>query len=382
MSYVLDYSNFGKNWNTTEFSSFDGRASCMSLTGQYQSILGVNQLSYSHNFGDSWQTISLPITLPSDTATFNCIAMSSDGKYQTVVYSGGIRYSNDYGQSWLSASAPVNNYTGVSITSSGQYQISSYNGGICYSNDYGQSWTASTSSFVYNYNGISMSSDGKYQTVATYGRICYSKDYGETWLFGSIPYNFYRNVAMSSNGQYQTTGGSSSIGIYYSHNFGANWYKASLDIPISGQSYGFAVSYTGQYQCIGLSKEIKISNDYGKTWKTKTLSSYSIYSVSISYPEQYILVVTSKTEIMTSFIDYLYIPLQPPVVINENHSKLNPYNILKYCTASECQKAETQKNLKKFNTATNSTQQSKAMRYAQYIRQNSANSITNNNTSS
>lgn len=56
-------------------------------------------------------------------------------------------------------------------------------------------------------------------------------------------------------------------------------------------------------------------------------------------------------------------------------------DILKYCTAVECQKAETQKNLKKFNTATNSTQQSKAMRYAQYIRQNSANSITNNNTS-
>jgi hypothetical protein len=57
-------------------------------------------------------------------------------------------------------------------------------------------------------------------------------------------------------------------------------------------------------------------------------------------------------------------------------------DIVKYCTAAECQKAETQKNLKKFNTATNSTQQTKAMRYAQYIRQYSANSITNNNTSS
>lgn len=57
-------------------------------------------------------------------------------------------------------------------------------------------------------------------------------------------------------------------------------------------------------------------------------------------------------------------------------------DINKYCTASECQKAETQKNLKKINTATNSTQQSKAMRYAQYIRQYSANTISNNNTSS
>ena len=71
-------------------------------------------------------------------------------------------------------------------------------------------------------------------------------------------------------------------------------------------------------------------------------------------------------------------PPPPPVIINENHSKLNPYNILKYCTA-ECQKAETQKNLKKFNTSTNSTQQSKAMRCSQYIRQNSANTINNNN---
>jgi hypothetical protein len=57
-------------------------------------------------------------------------------------------------------------------------------------------------------------------------------------------------------------------------------------------------------------------------------------------------------------------------------------DIFKYCAASNCEKADTQKNAKKFNTATNSTQQSKAMRYAQYIRQYSANSITNNNTSS
>jgi len=60
-------------------------------------------------------------------------------------------------------------------------------------------------------------------------------------------------------------------------------------------------------------------------------------------------------------------------------SQIPPYNILKYCTAAECQKTETQKNLKKFNTATNSTQQSKAMRYAQYIRQYTANTITNYN---
>jgi len=57
-------------------------------------------------------------------------------------------------------------------------------------------------------------------------------------------------------------------------------------------------------------------------------------------------------------------------------------DIFKYCAASNCEKADTQKNAKKINTATNSTQQSKAMRYAQYIRQYSANSITNNNTSS
>jgi hypothetical protein len=56
-------------------------------------------------------------------------------------------------------------------------------------------------------------------------------------------------------------------------------------------------------------------------------------------------------------------------------------DIVKYCAASECKKAETQKSLKRFNTATNTTQQSKAMRCSQLIRQFSPNGITNNFTS-
>ena len=56
-------------------------------------------------------------------------------------------------------------------------------------------------------------------------------------------------------------------------------------------------------------------------------------------------------------------------------------DMVKYCAASECQKADTQKNAKRFNTATNTTTQSKAMRYAQYVRQFSPNGITNNFTS-
>ena len=56
-------------------------------------------------------------------------------------------------------------------------------------------------------------------------------------------------------------------------------------------------------------------------------------------------------------------------------------DMVKYCAASECQKADTQKNAKIFNTTTNTTTQSKAMRYAQYVRQFSPNGITNNFTS-
>ncbi len=43
-------------------------------------------------------------------------------------------------------------------------------------------------------------------------------------------------------------------------------------------------------------------------------------------------------------------------------------DLVKYCAGANSEKAQVQKDAKRFNTATNSTQISKAMRYSQYVR--------------
>jgi hypothetical protein len=57
----------------------------------------------------------------------------------------------------------------------------------------------------------------------------------------------------------------------------------------------------------------------------------------------------------------------------------NSNDLTKYCAASSCEKTETQKKLKRFNTTGNTTQLSKAMRYAEYVRQYSKTNIVNQN---
>jgi hypothetical protein len=43
-------------------------------------------------------------------------------------------------------------------------------------------------------------------------------------------------------------------------------------------------------------------------------------------------------------------------------------DIVRYCAGAKCEQAQVQKDAKRFNTATNTTQVSKAMRYSQYVR--------------
>lgn len=46
----------------------------------------------------------------------------------------------------------------------------------------------------------------------------------------------------------------------------------------------------------------------------------------------------------------------------------NTNDITKYCAIALCMKDNSQKDLKRANTSTNSTQISNAMRYSQYVR--------------
>ena len=46
----------------------------------------------------------------------------------------------------------------------------------------------------------------------------------------------------------------------------------------------------------------------------------------------------------------------------------HPNDLVRYCAGANCEKAQVQKDAKRFNNATNNTQISKAMRYSQYVR--------------
>jgi len=92
--------------------------------------------------------------------------------------------------------------------------------------------------------------------------------------------NYWMTCAISGNGQYQiawynnilSSGSATSGSVYVSNNYGVTWTSALSQTFSAG--YGGAptsyVSYSGQYQIIGIRTYIFYSNNYGSTWNTVT----------------------------------------------------------------------------------------------------------------
>ena len=265
---------------------------------------------------------------------WNSIKISGDALYQIACQSsenGQVFISNNYGLNWtcvkyFTDNGYLGNFADVAISKDGKYMtVIQTNGPISISSDYGITWRiiknclskTDSGNVIFNMSqnwySIDMSGDGKYQTAVSIrdalnngGYIYRSDNYGTAWVdfTPSIPYppNF-TSISMSYSGQYQSI----VINVYYSpdgerydstfitsENYGVNWtaydeifvtyavlytccVNKSLDATIDGK-YQYASSYEGS--------GIEISNDYGKTWKSKYFSEeypyYSKYSITTS----------------------------------------------------------------------------------------------------
>ena len=80
-------SNFGVNWTTVSVSAFGSNSISLSSTGQYQSVVFLNNLDTgcvytSSNFGATW-TPRTVIVFGGINYAFTSISVSASGQYQT-----------------------------------------------------------------------------------------------------------------------------------------------------------------------------------------------------------------------------------------------------------------------------------------------------------
>jgi photosystem II stability/assembly factor-like uncharacterized protein len=275
-----------------------------------------------------WQKVDIS-NLPA-AATIDDVAMSADGKYQTAVddTDGHIYRSEDYGMSWspaqlpptlstTDASLPKPYHKAVAMSSSGKEQAILAGKGDetkivrLESIDYGKTWAVDDEIPIaaHVYADLALSPDASVSTVVIQTSdlawalvdniVIVTKD-GTTLSNGkpqkpdgaAISHPFFR-VAMSDTGQYQSATAvhmkaiAEYHGVYYSHDFGASWTKATgngFNAATEFEAYDIAMSADGMIQTAagapssgGGGGFIYRSTDRGQSW-TKLETPTSTFS--------------------------------------------------------------------------------------------------------
>ena len=326
-SIVIDYSQYGNNWEDSSNNITNYHGISISSTGQYQTAVrypgqiyrsinyGVNWAAVSSSLSKSWWTVCVSSTGQYQSASilyegiyrstdygatwansnatnkfYTFIAMSEDGRYQTSVVPGDGKYdSTDYGLNWIQTSLPNRNYSSVGVSSTGQYQSVCVNGGyIYYTTDSGTTWNQSNAPSS-GWSGLSVSSTGQHQVAcAAPGAIYYSTNYGQNWIASNSPNSDYYSISLSnSTGQYQTV--VKNTGILYSTNYGQTW--SISDASSITTSWGsVSVSADGQYQSgtsnlgIYYSKLTTTTGTSGNQWQLTDASNSWAYNLKIADP--------------------------------------------------------------------------------------------------
>ena len=253
--------------NQQKWSSIAG-----STSGKYQLVCtsgASGVLCISSDFGVTWTQVLT-------SAAWSSVSSDSTGQYMVACVNGGNVYqSNDYGVTWTSVSSlgtstwtsvsmsptatsiyaiGANTYmystsTGVwtiqgtvlisapSVSSNGVYLVGFSSTGLIISSNGGTSWTATsvTASATPTNTYSAISSTGQFMLCTMNGVGYLSTDAGTTWKLLGINNSFVGGyaVAMSSTGQVMATCNSTSIlsgQIYYSVDYGANWYVSTLGV--------------------------------------------------------------------------------------------------------------------------------------------------------
>jgi len=293
----------------------------MSSNGQYQTAIyngvGTGNVYYSSNYGTTWTAVSPPLNL-----NLSRVAMSSSGQFQTVTvfgngYGGGnIYYSTNYGVSWKSSrsssisfpswsTSNFGRWNSVAISSSGQYQVAvdtdSNVGRVWISNNYGITWVIAINSPL-TWNGAAISSSGQYVSVTTFisTNIYISKDYGVSFQQSNSAITIWGGVYMSASGQYQCAYNTTDSYIYISKNYGQSWLQSNF---IQTGLGAISMSSSGQYVITSGPSNIYYSTNYGMDW-FPVFTIANAYGIAMSSSGQYVTLAIFNVGIYTYTIPY------------------------------------------------------------------------------
>jgi photosystem II stability/assembly factor-like uncharacterized protein len=241
-------------------------AIAVSANGRFITASNGHSIYVSNNYGDtnSWELVQSITT----TNVFVCISLN--GQYQSVISCGDTMYSSsDYGHHWsalpeqfieLYNSIQIFQYAGICISFNGKYQCIACEF-LYFSNDYGTNWNIvpishSSTGHDYidnrNWTGVSISTDGKYMTAINSGGFIYtSSNYGVDWGLvqtSEIGENLWTGISISVNGKYQTVLNTQSGHIYISTNYGSYWRRTLSPVVQNHNFQAVSVSANGQYQ--------------------------------------------------------------------------------------------------------------------------------------
>jgi photosystem II stability/assembly factor-like uncharacterized protein len=290
--------DFGQTWNLVYANNSNWRNICISSSGKYVYVgTQSNFIGISKDYGNTWYNKYFDVAL-------TCISTSEDGSVISVTsLKNKIYISYDYGETFNTdnESPEYVSINDISMSSNGQIQsVSITNGKILQSYNYGNNWIETNEKKNWSQTAISLT--GQYQTVYEIGSGVYtSNDYGKTWVKGdNLGIQIVSNISMSGDGKYQmilngTVLEPTTPAIYLSFNHGLNWVPKVIS-TIRKITDG-VMSLNGQYivmvDCLSedfASGSTYISNNYGITFDYFKYNAESIgIFVSMSSTGQFIL---------------------------------------------------------------------------------------------
>jgi hypothetical protein len=251
-----------------------------------------------NGFGSNYSS-TRDISATSFVQLSKMLAVSANGKYIALAKEDGtgrpVHLSSDYGNTWTTLATQIYS-TGFVMSETGQYMAYGGSDGtsFLFSNDYGASFST-----IYTFDTIggiyAMSKNGQYITRSTnvYADKAYwyvSSNFGRTWKKTT---NILPNptggllggsVSMSGDGKYQIIYRSINdnvVGMLYSNNFGNNFTYRTFSSVSTSYAYSCMISYTGKYMILTTTVGIYYSNNYGYSWNLS--SSYSATSFNVPY---------------------------------------------------------------------------------------------------
>jgi photosystem II stability/assembly factor-like uncharacterized protein len=188
----------------------------------------------SDNFGTSFSSVSLPVSLSNIVQT----SISWSGQYVIVigtVSTGSVDYvllSTDYGITFTNitlnifpsqSAANSSNPQGVAVSGNGLYMMVASGSGNSYrSTDFGATWSIMSIVAQDFKEDLKLSYDGRYGIVSTTNNVITTNDFGVSWTTNTYVSPIF-NTDISNSGQYMLAEQSAISQTLISSNYGATW---------------------------------------------------------------------------------------------------------------------------------------------------------------